>query len=125
MDRSAASAGVLRLGRSGSVALFFILVVAACGGTANGGQAGGGGGGAGDYDKVIAAAQLAFGTPMQAGTVDGNTITITVDGFSASGAKLFMCGQIKEAVAQDAPGADVVIKDPSGATLVTLAECKK
>lgn len=98
------------------------FVVAACGGSAAGGGDGAGGP---NWEAIIAETQAAFGTSMVSGTVEGDTLTITlVKGFGPGGAKLFMCANVKQILAKHgATGAKVVMVDTEGRELSTMADC--
>lgn len=127
----AGGGAVVAVGRprpsTGQVALVAALVgialaIAGCGGNA----AGGGGGGGPDWQAIIAETQAAFGTSMVSGSVEGETLKITlVKGFGPGGAKLFMCGNVKEILAKHgATGVEVVMVDTEGRQLATMADCQ-
>jgi hypothetical protein len=102
-----------------------VAIVAGCGGSASGSEGGGGGAGSASYDKVIAETQQAFGNTMTAGSVEGDTLKITLsDGAGAGMAKLFLCGNIRTFLKDAGLGSSkVVIVEQSGAQLATLDDC--
>jgi hypothetical protein len=104
-----------------ALGLTIALLVAGCG-SAEGGTSGGS-----DAGQIIAEIQGVFGTSMSGGALDGDTITITIDNnFTANGAKLFMCSNIKDIVerhgATDVLG--VVLVNEKGVQLSTIADCR-
>ncbi len=114
----------LARGRGAIVAACVAVVLAACGGNAAGS---GGGGGGPNWDAIIAETQEAFGTSMVSGTVEGDTLKITlVKGFGPGGAKLFMCANVKQILAKyGATGVNVVMVDTDGTQLSTMADCQR
>jgi hypothetical protein len=113
------------VGRRAAAVVWIALLVAACGGSAAGGGGGGGGGGP-NWDAIIAETQAAFGTSMVSGTVEADTLKITlVKGFGPGGAKLFMCANVKQILAKyGATGVNVVMVDTDGTQLSTMADCQ-
>jgi hypothetical protein len=102
-----------------AVAMTASLIVAACGG------GGGGGDGGPDYGKVVAAIQATFGTSMLDSSIEGDTITVTIDNnFSAAGAKLFMCSNIITILENNgATAATVIIVNERGDELSSSIDC--
>jgi hypothetical protein len=101
------------------------MTLGACG-SASGGGGGGGGGGGAETDRIIAEAQRVFGTGMVGSNVEGTTLTIILaDQFGAGGAKLFMCADIKAALADHDPSGTLtaVMVTESGKQLATSVEC--
>lgn len=102
-----------------------LAIVAGCGGSASGSEGGGGGTGSAGYDQVIGQTQQAFGSSMTAGSVEGDTLKITlIDGAGKGMARLFLCGNIKGFLTDAGLGASkVVVVQQSGAQLATLDDC--
>jgi hypothetical protein len=119
-----ATSGRRGAGRIAGAIACLALLVAACGGSAAGG--GGDGGGGPNWEAIIAETQAAFGTSMVSGTVEGDTLKITlVKGFGPGGAKLFMCANVKQILAKyEATGVSVVMVDTDGTQLATMADCQ-
>lgn len=110
-------------GRGVAAVVGIAFLAAACGGQASGG----GGGGGPNWDAIISETQAAFGTSMVKGSVEGDTLTITlVKGFGPGGAKLFMCANVKQILEKyGATGVNVVMVDTDGKQLATMADCQR
>jgi hypothetical protein len=124
MRHRAPDAVRLRSGRWILVSFALVLTLGACGSASGGG--GEGGGGSDEADKVLAEASRVFGTSMKGGSLEGTTITIVLaDQFGAGGARLFMCADIKKALAVNDPGGTLtaVMVTESGTQLAASAEC--
>jgi hypothetical protein len=112
--------------RLASFALAVSLFAVACGGAAADDPGGGGGGSDAAYQTVIQQTQAAFGTSMLAGSVEGDTLKITVvDGAGDGMARLFLCSNVEGFLkAAGLEGSKVVIVTQSGTQLATDADCQ-
>ncbi len=128
MSRPTSFTSIERLRRATAGLIGLVLagvVLTACGSSAAAGGGGGGGANSDAYAKVLSEAQGSFGNTMVAGSVEGDTLKITLAGGSgAAMAKLFLCSNIKGFM-KDAgiPDAKVSIIEEGGAPLVTEKDC--
>jgi hypothetical protein len=122
MERLRSFAGFSRA-RLG-VVVVAVSVAAACSPGAPGG--GGGGGGGANADKALAEVQALFGTPMTAGSWEGETLSITLAKDTTKAMAKLFCPRVRDILVTDGLTAKFrMVEDQTGTELATEATCPK